>query len=193
MEQDSLPSSPAQTDPVVELPADTASTADAIRAAMANGDEVIGMEYGRLAVSLLVKAQPDVLVLEVTEPHLMGLHLCRALRTNRAFDRVAIVACSVKAEPRNIKAADNTAPTGFALPVPTSGGAEPCTGSNIDVRPGWRFAEAATPRPPWSPAPRSVRMSPNRLLATMTSKASGVFTSCMANASTNMCEASMPG
>lgn len=95
----------------------TSDIADAIRAAMANGDEVIGMEYGRLAVSLLVKAQPDVLVLEVTEPHLMGLHLCRALRTNRAFDRVAIVACSVKAEPRNIKAADQAGADQF-LPKP---------------------------------------------------------------------------
>lgn len=91
--------------------------ADVIRAALSPNGEVIGMNYGRQAISLLVKAQPDVLVLEVTEPHVMGLHLCRALRTNRAFDRVAILACWAKAEPRNIKAADHAGADQF-LPKP---------------------------------------------------------------------------
>ena len=43
-----------------------------------------------------------------------------------------------------------------------------------------------TPRPPCSAAPRSVTMSPNMLLVTMTSRVSGLSTICMVRASTNM-------
>ena len=38
------------------------------------------------------------------------------------------------------------------------------------------LAEAAKPRPPWMAAPRSVRISPNRLEATTTSRLSGCIT-----------------
>ena len=60
---------------------------------------------------------------------------------------------------------------GLALPVPTMSGAEPCTGSNIDgpVRAGLRLADEASPMPPLTAPPRSVRMSPNRLSVTITS------------------------
>ena len=66
---------------------------------------------------------------------------------------------------------------------PASGGAEPCTGSNIEVLPGWRFADAAMPSPPCSAPPRSVMMSPNRLLVTITSNCAGSWTSYIASAS----------
>ena len=36
----------------------------------------------------------------------------------------------------SISAADAIAPIGFAMFFPANFGAEPCTGSNIDVRPG---------------------------------------------------------
>jgi hypothetical protein len=39
--------------------------------------------------------------------------------------------------------------------------------------PGFRFALAAVPRPPATAAPTSVRMSPNRLSVTITSKRPG--------------------
>ena len=63
------------------------------------------------------------------------------------------------------------AANGFATSLPASGGAEPCTGSNIATRVGsakCTLALAAMPSPPWNAAPRSVTMSPNRLLVTMT-------------------------
>src|SRR5579871_2197853 len=41
---------------------------------------------------------------------------------------------------------------------------------------GLRFADAARPMPPDTAPPRSVRMSPNRLSVTMTSKRSGAST-----------------
>ena len=40
----------------------------------------------------------------------------------------------------SISAADRIAPTGFATFFPAYGGADPCTGSNIDVRPGMQIA-----------------------------------------------------
>src|SRR5438876_475558 len=47
----------------------------------------------------------------------------------------------------------------------------------MQVRSGFTFAEAAIPSPPWSAAPKSVMMSPNMLLVTMTWKDEGFFTS----------------
>ena len=76
------------------------------------------------------------------------------------------------------------APTGLAMPLPAMSGAEPCTGSKYDERPGWMFPEAALPIPPWIIAPRSVRMSPNRFDVTMTSNISGLLTMNMLAAST---------
>jgi hypothetical protein len=72
---------------------------------------------------------------------------------------------------------------GLATPRPAMSGAEPCTGSNT----AWwspTFADGARPRPPTRPAMRSERMSPNRLVVTSTSNASGSRTSFMAQAST---------
>ncbi len=66
-------------------------------------------------------------------------------------------------------------------------GAEPWTGSNMlgNVRSGLMFALAARPMLPVMMALRSVRMSPNRLLATTTSNASGLRTKSIAAASTS--------
>jgi hypothetical protein len=83
----------------------------------------------------------------------------------------------------SIRAAERIAPIGFATFLPASGGAEPCTGSNIDVRPGWRLPEAAIPSPPCSAPPMSVMMSPKRLFVTITSNCAGSCTSSIASAS----------
>jgi len=68
----------------------------------------------------------------------------------------------------SISAPDSAIASGFAFPCPAMSGALPCTGSNSDTWPGWMFPLAAMPSPPVSAAPRSVRMSPNRLLVTIT-------------------------
>ena len=71
-------------------------------------------------------------------------------------------------------------PMGLAICFPAMSGAEPCTGSNSDgnVPSGLRFALGAMPIVPVHAGPRSLRMSPNRLLATTTSKKSGRCTKC---------------
>src|SRR3954452_11896083 len=48
----------------------------------------------------------------------------------------------------SIMAAVEIAPMGLAMFLPANGGAEPCTGSNIEVFPGWILPLAAMPRPP---------------------------------------------
>ncbi len=75
---------------------------------------------------------------------------------------------------------------GLAIPCPAMSGAEPCTGSNMlgAVRSGLMLPEAAKPIPPWSTAPRSVMMSPNMLVVTITSNRSGLATIRMQHAST---------
>src|SRR5690606_11236958 len=85
----------------------------------------------------------------------------------------------------SIMAPDQIWPTGLATPLPAMSGADPCTGSNIDGyrRSGLRFAEGAMPMLPATAAPRSVRMSPNRLDATTTSKSLGFSTNRPASAS----------
>ena len=84
------------------------------------------------------------------------------------------------ASPRNssISAADRIAAVGLALFWPAMSGADPCTGSNIDgpVRAGLRLADEASPIPPDTAPPRSVRMSPNRLSVTTTSYRCGSWT-----------------
>src|SRR5215475_12288433 len=77
----------------------------------------------------------------------------------------------------SIIAPAQTAPTGLARPVPAMSGADPCTGSNMPglVRSGVMLALAAMPMPPWITAPMSVRMSPKRFDATMTSNRSGAL------------------
>ena len=50
--------------------------------------------------------------------------------------------------------------------------------------PGWMLPEAAMPRPPCRPAPRSVTMSPNMFEVTITSNCCGSRTSCSARLST---------
>jgi hypothetical protein len=69
-------------------------------------------------------------------------------------------------------------------------GADPCTGSNIDgkVRVGSRLADGAMPMLPATAAARSLRMSPNRFDATITSNRCGCSTSLAASAS--MCSES---
>ena len=65
-------------------------------------------------------------------------------------------------------------------------GALPCTGSNMlgAVPSGLMLPLAASPMPPATAAPRSVRMSPKRLSVTMTSKRSGWETKNIDAAST---------
>src|SRR2546422_2736345 len=112
------------------------------------------------------------------------------VRTSAAS--VARTACSrsraAPGAPRcsSISAPVSTAAIGLAIPLPASDGAEPCTGSNNPAppRPGWRLALAASPSPPTSAAPRSDRMSPYRLLVTITWKRSGSRTSSIASSST---------
>src|SRR3990172_260494 len=67
---------------------------------------------------------------------------------------------------------------------PGGGSAGPWIGSNMEVWPGCRLPEAAMPMPPCSMAPRSVRMSPNRLEVTTTSNHSGFLIIHMQAAST---------
>ncbi|SAL04539.1 hypothetical protein AWB83_07035 [Caballeronia ptereochthonis] len=83
--------------------------------------------------------------------------------------------------------------------LPAISGAEPCTGSNSDgnVRSGFMFAEGAMPIVPVQAGPRSERMSPNRLVATTTSKRSGFSTKrahrmsmcCLSHAMSGYCAA----
>src|SRR6266550_2343794 len=83
----------------------------------------------------------------------------------------------------SIIAAASICAEGFAIPFPAMSGAEPCTGSKMAA---WvpMLAPGASPRPPTNPAASSERMSPNRLVVTMTSNCSGLITSCMAVLST---------
>ena len=78
------------------------------------------------------------------------------------------------------------AAVGSALPCPAMSGADPCTGSNMlgAVRSGLMLPLAARPMPPVTAAARSVRMSPNRLSVTITSKRDGSLTRKMVAAST---------
>src|SRR6202030_336342 len=117
------------------------------------------------------------------------------VRRSRAADITAASICSAPAaSPRclSIIAAARIAPTGFAMLLPACLGADPCTGSNSPRRlSGLMFADGAWPRPPTSSDARSLRMSPNMLLVTTTSKRPGSLTSCIAAASTKRCSASM--
>lgn len=62
---------------------------------------------------------------------------------------------------RTISAADQNAPTGFAMPLPAISGAEPWIGSNMEgfLRVGSRLEEGAMPILPASAAARSERIS----------------------------------
>src|SRR5438067_1133546 len=64
---------------------------------------------------------------------------------------------------------------GLTSPLPAMSGAEPCTGSNIEGkrRSGSRLALGARPMLPTRIAEISLRISPNRLDPTTTSKLSG--------------------
>src|SRR3954454_2982755 len=60
---------------------------------------------------------------------------------------------------------------GLATFLPAMSGALPCTGSNMLAVffVGLRFPLAAMPMPAWIAAPRSVMMSPNMFVVTITS------------------------
>ena len=97
----------------------------------------------------------------------------------RAATAPASTAAAASRSPRWSRSseAERTAATGLARPVPAMSGADPCTGSNKEGdEAGLRLALAAVPRPPAMAAPRSVRMSPNRLSVTITSKRPGSLT-----------------
>jgi hypothetical protein len=91
-------------------------------------------------------------------------------------------AAAASASPRwsSIMLPVHRAAIGLAIPCPAMSGADPWTGSNML---GWRrcglmLPPAATPIPPTTAGPRSDRRSPNRVLATMTSKSPGRSTMC---------------
>src|SRR5206468_2835920 len=69
------------------------------------------------------------------------------LLTASATARSIAAASAWRPRCSSIIADDRIAPTGLATFRPASGGAEPCTGSNIEVRPGCRLPDAATPSP----------------------------------------------
>src|SRR5690625_5393601 len=71
-----------------------------------------------------------------------------------------------------ISAADQIMAMGLAIFWPKISGADPCTGSNSEghCRVGLRFAEGATPIVPVQAGPKSDKISPNKLVATTTSK-----------------------
>ena len=74
-------------------------------------------------------------------------------------------------------AAELIAPSGLATPRPAMSGALPWMGSKMPTPVcGFTFPLAASPSVPCKPAPRSLRMSPNRLDATSTSNRSGART-----------------
>src|SRR5215211_7286566 len=73
---------------------------------------------------------------------------------------------------------------GLILPVPVYLGALPPIGSNMLTPSGLMLPPAATPMPPWMMPERSVMMSPNMLVVTITSYNSGFFTIHMQQAST---------
>ena len=72
------------------------------------------------------------------------------------------------------------------MPLPAMSGADPWIGSNIDgvVRSGLMLPPGATPRLPEIAEPMSVRMSPKRFEATMTSSVCGCVTMRAQSAST---------
>lgn len=75
--------------------------------------------------------------------------------------------------------------TGLAMPLPAMSGAEPCTGSYIDLRlpvlasTSPSEADGSMPSEPVSIAAMSDSMSPNRLSVTMTSNCFGHLTRFM--------------
>ena len=92
------------------------------------------------------------------------------------------VACCVSLQWSSIMAAASISAIGFAMPLPAMSGAEPCTASKMAAS-APMLAPGAMPRPPTSPATRSDRMSPNRLVVTSMSNCQGLSTSFIAQAS----------
>ena len=83
-------------------------------------------------------------------------------------------------------ATDITVAVGSAIFLPAISGAEPWTGSNIEGNfpVGLMFPDAAKPIPPQIAAAISVKISPNKLSVTTTSKRSGLVTKNIDAAST---------
>src|SRR5229473_447490 len=121
-------------------------------------------EKRRAAQSCSITAAAASRVLAVPPRSLVRTPATSASFTARSTRRAASACPSCS----NIRAPVRIAASGLATPLPASGGADPCTGSNSPARPGWRLALAARPSPPTSPAPKSERMSPYKLLVTMT-------------------------
>ena len=93
--------------------------------------------------------------------------------------------CAASNSPRwrSINAPVSIVAAGLTLFCPTYLGAEPCTGSNTaSFSP--IFAPGAIPSPPTRPEHRSDKMSPKRLVVTITSNWFGSRTSCIAMLST---------
>ena len=109
---------------------------------------------------------------------------------SRAFSIVA--ACCVSPMCRSIISPERMSAVGFAMPLPAMSGAVPCTASKmLMLRP--MLALGAKPRPPTSPAARSLTMSPCRLVSTTILYCCGFITRFMHRASMITSPVWMPG
>src|SRR5688500_2261112 len=126
-------------------------------------------------------------------PFMSGV--CGPSMMTRSMARTMSAAASAWPRCSSISAPDQMAAIGLAMRRPAMSGAEPCTGSKIEgaVRSGLMLPEAAMPMVPAVAGPRSETMSPKRLLATMTSKRSGLSTIWMVSPSTWYWSARMSG
>src|SRR3954470_16121459 len=149
-----------------------------------NGSDAMGLHAATLdcARTASATAAPTSAVLAL--PFMSGVWGPSMITCSMAR-RMSSAACLC---PRcsSISAPDQIVASGFAIFFPAMSGAEPCTGSKMEgaVRSGLMLPEAAMPIVPAVAGPRSDRMSPKRLEATITSKRSGFSTSWIVRPST---------
>src|SRR5687768_12727157 len=138
--------------------------------------DAVGLQAAILLWFLIASATAAPTSAVPALPFMSGV--CGPSRITRSIARTTSAAAWLWPRCSSISAPDQIAPIGLAIFLPAMSGAEPCTGSKIDgaVRSGLMLPEAAMPMVPAVAGPRSERMSPNRLEATITSKRSGLST-----------------
>ncbi len=67
--------------------------------------EVVFAHDGMEAIELLIRYQPDLLILDIMLPKMNGFQLCQSLRSNRAFKHMPILMCSAKGAEKDINLA----------------------------------------------------------------------------------------